>query len=395
MKSILLIINFLFYASILLAGQKDSLDFIRNEKNTITPGNKSPIINFANKCRTKDTTVRIIHIGDSHLQAGFLGEKIRYQLNHQLFKRDSLVSPGAIFPYQLAGSNNPYFLETSIRGSWNFTKNTDKDTSNNLGLMGISATTDSIAHIKFKLNPRYSPNRYSFDQVEIWHSPDTNIKLKDSIISKETQKQKTIFNLYKPADSVELSFYPQQHPITLYGLMLNKRNADFNYHVIGLNGATAGSYLKYPLLKYDLKELAPDLVIISLGTNEAYTEELDTSLIKHHYSILLDSLVQLTPQPWIIVVTPGDHYFNRAYSNENVRIVRDLILRVANTYQVSIWDYYAVMGGPKSMENWHKAGLSAEDKIHYKKAGYEIQADLFIDALLKTIQAVSKKEEGK
>ena len=100
MKSILLIINFFFCVPILFAGQQDSLDFIRNEKNTITPGNKSPIINFANNCRTDDTTVRIIHIGDSHLQAGFMGEKIRYQLNHQLFKRDSLVSPGAIFPYQ-------------------------------------------------------------------------------------------------------------------------------------------------------------------------------------------------------------------------------------------------------------------------------------------------------
>lgn len=393
MKSTLLILNFLFYYSILLAGAQDSLDFICNEKNVILPGDRERIENFANKCRTEDSTVQIIHIGDSHLQAGFLGEKIRYQFNHNFFKSDSLISPGTIFPYQLAGSNNPYFLETDIRGSWVFNKNTDKDTSNNFGLMGISATTDSLAQVKLKLNHKYSPNRYGFDQVEVWHSPGAKITVLDSIKSKKVLEQKTVFNLNSALDSLELSFNPQQAPITLYGLMLNKRNASFNYHVLGLNGATAESYLKYPLFKNDLEKLHPDLVIVSLGTNEAYTEELDTTVIVDQYTILLDSLMQLSPQPWIIITTPGDHFFNRSYSNKNAKIVRDIILRIAKTYQVSIWDYYAVMGGPASMENWHKAGLSAEDKVHYKKAGYEIQADLFMEALLKAIGLVSKKEK--
>lgn len=392
MKSILTILNLLFYTSILFAGPKDSLDFIRKEKNLIIPGDKKRIDNFVKQCRNKNTAVQIIHIGDSHLQAGFLGEKIRYQFNKHLFNKDSLLSPGVLFPYQLAGSNNPYYLKTNIHGSWSFNKNTDRDTSNNLGLMGISATTDSIAHIKIKLNPKYSPNRYSFDQVEVWHSPAAIIQVKDSIKSKKNFREKTFFKLNNPADSLKLSFYPQKTPITLYGLLLNKRNSRFNYHVIGLNGATAGSYLKYPQLKNDLEKLQPDLIIVSLGTNEAYTEELDTTAITRHYITLLDSLVHLSPRPWIIVTTPGDHFLNQSQSNKNAKVVRDIICQVANTYQVSIWDYYKVMGGLKSMENWYNAGLGAEDKVHYKKAGYEIQADLFMEALLKTLQQVSKKK---
>ena len=44
------------------------------------------------------------------------------------------------------------------------------------------------------------------------------------------------------------------------------------------------------------------------------------------------------------------------------------------------------MGGESSIENWYKKGLTGEDKIHFKKKGYEVQGELFVNALIKLIE---------
>jgi hypothetical protein len=41
------------------------------------------------------------------------------------------------------------------------------------------------------------------------------------------------------------------------------------------------------------------------------------------------------------------------------------------------------MGGKNSVLNWLKYKLAATDKLHYTKAGYNLQAELLINALLK------------
>jgi hypothetical protein len=44
------------------------------------------------------------------------------------------------------------------------------------------------------------------------------------------------------------------------------------------------------------------------------------------------------------------------------------------------------MGGEKSILNWYEKGLSGEDKLHFKRSGYEIQGELFVNALIKMIE---------
>ncbi len=44
------------------------------------------------------------------------------------------------------------------------------------------------------------------------------------------------------------------------------------------------------------------------------------------------------------------------------------------------------MGGENSIHEWYKKGLTGEDKLHFKRIGYEIQGELFAKALIDLIR---------
>ena len=57
-----------------------------------------------------------------------------------------------------------------------------------------------------------------------------------------------------------------------------------------------------------------------------------------------------------------------------------------------VWDFYNIMGGEGSINYWYEKGLTADDRLHFKKRGYEIQAGLFFDAFLKTLNQINLAE---
>ena len=82
---------------------------------------------------------------------------------------------------------------------------------------------------------------------------------------------------------------------------------------------------------------------------------------------------------------------NNNYQNDNnnkrIRFIRKNIIHACNEQQVNLWDFHNIMGGENSMKEWYKMGLTGEDKLHFKKLGYEIQGELiakaFIDLILR------------
>jgi lysophospholipase L1-like esterase len=86
-----------------------------------------------------------------------------------------------------------------------------------------------------------------------------------------------------------------------------------------------------------------------------------------------------------MIITPNDHYKNDI-PNKNVQILRENIMKISQELDVPIWDFYTVMGGEGSMNEWYKNGLTGNDKIHFKKKGYEVQGELFVNALIQLIE---------
>jgi lysophospholipase L1-like esterase len=67
------------------------------------------------------------------------------------------------------------------------------------------------------------------------------------------------------------------------------------YHSLGINGAEVTSFLRNSL-EPQLQLLNPDLVIISLGTNDAYMAEFDENAFKRNYGTLIQRIKKLHPR---------------------------------------------------------------------------------------------------
>lgn len=374
----------------------DTLPFIHCNRNQIifyeSDSNLTNLIYKFQKSKQNDSTkIQIVHIGDSHLQAGFLTEKIKQNLFQEFSPNDSFASPGFIFPYTIAQTNNPFFYKINYTGQWEWCKNVDKEKNCSLGLSGITVRTnnsESTFSIKMQ-NLKYAyPVKYYFDKLKLFHNTNNSYQIKINGQYATAGNEYTYVQLDNLTDSVFISIenYDTSKYVEIYGIILENNISKINYHSIGVNGATAQSYLKCDFLSDQLNSINPDLVILSLGTNEAYDS--DYSVLKHEFELkdLIYQIQDISPKAAIILTTPNDHLKSRKFTNSNIQQVRDNIFKIGNEFQLSIWDFYSIMGGENSILEWYTKGLTGEDKLHFKRAGYEIQGDLFTKALIDLVE---------
>ena len=130
--------------------------------------------------------------------------------------------------------------------------------------------------------------------------------------------------------------------------------------------------------------LNPDLVIISIGTNEGNSRDFDNEAYKMDYLSLLDSVNRAAPGAAVLLTVPNDSYLLKRYINRNTAKMRETIFNIANTYHYGVWDFYSVMGGLNSVKLWYDFGLMNNDHIHFNKQGYLLKGELFYAALMKS-----------
>ena len=373
----------------------DTLPFINCDANEIIRSeNDSNTNNLIQKFTTlksdKKESVQIVHIGDSHLQAGFLTEKIKQQLFQYYSKTDTIAAPGFIFPFTIAETNNPFFFRVDYTGNWDWCKNTDPEKNCSLGLSGITVLTkDSIASISIKMqNQKYDyPLKYYFNRIKILHNTTNHTGISINNKNADIFDDYSLIELQNLTDSVFIEINLKGDSLfELYGIILENSTSKINYHTIGVNGATAQSYLKCDYFSCQLQHINPDLVLISLGTNEAYDDNF--SKLEHEY-ILKDLIYQVRdvlPNTAILLISANDHLKNGEFTNLNIQKVNDNIINISKELNLCYWDFYTIMGGEMSITNWHEKGLSSDDKLHFKKSGYEIQGELFVKALINMIE---------
>jgi lysophospholipase L1-like esterase len=335
--------------------------------------------------------VNIVHIGDSHIQADMFSGKVR-----EHFYKDSLIGNGGrgfMFPYSAVRTNNPVNIKVTYTGQWTGCRNVEKSKTCNWGLAGITATTtDSSA--TFSINPNTYPEYiYPITRVKIFYNvADTsfftvNILAEEGrVISRQiSRKGFAEFVLKAPLDQITVGFeknHPSQTQFVLQGITLENDNRGLQYHAVGINGAEVASFLRNTL-EPNLEVLNPDLVIISLGTNDAYMEDFDEKAFKRNYGTLIQRIKKASPKASILLTTPGDSYRSRKYTNYNNAKATKLILELAEETGCGVWNFYEIMGGLRSINQWYADGLASKDKIHLTKKGYNLQGDLLYEALKK------------
>ncbi|KGO97244.1 GDSL-type esterase/lipase family protein [Flavobacterium enshiense] len=109
---------------------------------------------------TKTGKVRVVHIGDSHIQADLFTGVIRKNLQEK-FGNGGL---GFSFPHNLARTNGSYFMRYSSNADWNTHKITKERNGSPVGLSGISLTTKSKG---FAVEINVKDNNYQFNTMKI------------------------------------------------------------------------------------------------------------------------------------------------------------------------------------------------------------------------------------
>lgn len=356
---------------------------------------------FANKlyycCESDSASANIVHIGDSHLQADFFSGELRRCL-HKSFNQTP-PSRGLIFPYAMAGTNNPFNYDIVWTGEWTSSKAIDKKTSN-LGLAAIEISTcDSSATICLNVRDKDLPG-YGGDKLQMFFNSDfegncltPKIIYPDNakIIGTDSASHAIIWDLNTYTDSVAIGFdnVSNRHPkFTLQGIRLFSGKG-IEYNTVGINGARVASYLKCNCFVPQLAVLNADLVIISLGTNDSYGQRFDSSKFVHQLELLIDNVRQANHNSTILLTTPGNNKIHCETYNLNAQICANAICETARRQKCAVWDFNAIMGNLENTDIWYNAGLLRADFLHLTRKGYEYQAHLLFDAMISSFKSAA------
>ena len=188
-----------------------------------------------------------------------------------------------------------------------------------------------------------------------------------------------------PLDKIAIVPNQEIDYFALNGLVLENNNSGVIYHSIGVNGAKASDYNKFRLFNEQLPVLNPDLVIISLGTNESFDKQSGEQYFAN-LNQMIQGIKDKNPQACVLVMTPPPSVLHRKYKNTFIEKYAELIEENVNVKNYAVWDLLQVFGGNKSIKRNAAKGYMARDKVHYSKAGYEKQGELFFEAFLQSYE---------
>ena len=371
--------------------------FERNQ--LIYPGDSLPMERFFEKLDSVvffGGNVNIMHIGGSHVQAGVFTQQFRDNLLG--IGTDLIGGQNFVFPFTAGKTNNPSYFMVKYTGEWDYCRNAVKrEYEKRLGLAGAAITTTdneaSVSIITRERYPSHQPPEYTFNKVTVLGFSETEnvvpvVGCDGTVIHGNYNESQSsyVFDLPQYTDSVCILFDTVPGEFTLTGVLLESGMSGICVHGIGVNGASVPSYLRCVDFERDLALIKPDLVIFSIGINDAADQDFTEFCFKHNYKELINTIQRVSPDCALLFVTNNDSYKkvrkNKYEVNPNGLVVERVFMELGATYNAAVWDQFDIMGGLKSMEEWEKAGLAKKDKVHFTSEGYRLLGDLLYNALM-------------
>jgi lysophospholipase L1-like esterase len=344
-----------------------------------------------NQYSNGEDKINILHFGGSHIQADIWSNRMRTNFQHSSPYCNS--GRGFIFPFRLIKSNGSPVIMSSHTGRWKGYRNSVNHHHGPFGLMGARAELlDTLSNINiWHKNPL--SNYDSFNSIDVFFTDSSNnfeIKIiVDSNIRIDYKRDKgqIKFKLSRSVDSLTIQICRKKDipsNFSFFGLLLDNENNGISYHSIGVNGASVKSYLRCIDFEEQLSVIQPDLVIFSIGINDAYEEDFSKESFYNNYDTLIQKIKSINPNTAILLTTNNDSYYMRKYPNKRALEVREKMLQLAQNKDLALWDMFQVMGGLNSIKDWQKNKLAKNDLIHLTYDGYNLIGDLLFEAFMKS-----------
>lgn len=354
--------------------------------------------------------VNFLQIGDSHIQADVSSERVRQLLQD----RYGDGGRGLVTPLKIAGTNEPLSYCFTTDGNYTSAKLLKLPWMTDMGFTGVSFTPNSDSFsftlsTVVKLLPEgdpfncitvYSDGRIFVDRIT--GEDDVRIAFTDSVMDYQTR-----ILLRTEQTTVTLHMHSFE-TVTIFGASLLNNGSGIRYHAIGNNGATYSAYNQLMSMGSDIKMLEPDLVIISMGTNEAFGTVSDAEMYSE-IDFMIRDIKRHNPGTKFLLTTPMEcqrakrtsyrksrkgrrrTVYTKSYSvNDNVKRLRNVILKYGKDKGIPVYDWYEVAGGDGASDLWIENGLMNTDRVHNTFAGYHLQGDLLYNALESALNPTEK-----
>jgi len=405
-----------FACPLLISAQdKTSLTAYTDTNNKIIYSeNLIPFLNKLKLIKTEGKKVNILQLGDSHMQMGYFVEEMRNNFSNAF----GLSSVGTIFPYSIANYRPFYIQSKTTSGIWEGKNNLNTESDFKYGVSGFTIKTNN-KNASFEIAPhRISNNIASGNQVIIYYqaveSSTLNVVGKNTLIDTNTiinstnvfsskledsanNWKKVTFYFEKPINKISISIKQANEgsPFYIYGMQLiNSNQPGIIYNNCGVGGAQFSSLCNNSSYSVgQIKDINPDLIIFSYGSNESYTSAFKYN---NYFKMVRDYLTkvkQVVPDAAIILTSPPDTRSKNRFpiNSDSIGIAFN---KIAQELNLSFWDLRYQMGGNGSLYKWLKNGLASKDQLHFTKDGYALQAKLFISAIFDAFNnTVSENEK--
>lgn len=365
--------------------------------------------------RHKDQKLNFYHIGGSHIQADVYSNLMRERL--QTKWKNLPGERGFVFPFNLAGTNNPANYRFTSPNRWTgYRSVVSKQKYIRYGLMGMAASC-SDRSISMSFEYKNTISAPPIDLIRIYHnkgtlnyqislegdsslvsfqSTDEELGCTDLHLSKEVQSFTVKFTYFNEelasADTLDslMSVTQDFHrePLFIYGFELLNNRPGISYTSIGVNGAGLYTYLDNVYFEEQLKQYPPDFFAFSVGTNDANTTyaKFNPKVYKENLRKMMEIVLAANPNCAILLTVPNDALYNRKYLNKNVARERTVIIELAKEYQIAVWDLYGIMGELGSSRTWVRNRLMRTDHVHFTHEGYVLKGQMFYVSFLKWLE---------
>lgn len=176
----------------------------------------------------------------------------------------------------------------------------------------------------------------------------------------------------------------------------------------GINGATFQTYGVQEEIDR-IVAAAPQLLIISLGTNDSYTPRFSPEELRANMQALFSLLRKSLPQLPIVLTTPPPCYLatsrrvstftgkgrskRRVYQstksytfNRHTASASRTMKYVAQSEGCALIDLNASIGSEATAAQWLSKGWMHQDRVHYTVAGYTQQGEIIVGVLIDAIE---------
>ncbi len=152
---------------------------------------------------------------------------------------------------------------------------------------------------------------------------------------------------------------------------------------LAVNGATYASFSSKDYIS-KIVSYRPDLLIVSLGTNDAYTFDFSASEFRLNVEAFFSLLAEDLPKFPVLLTTPPASYlkkrvkirrrrYHTTYSfNPNTIQAVNTLIYMAHFKSFGLLDLYARFGAISNTEQWLQKGKMSYDHIHYRADVYRL-----------------------